>query len=231
MKETKCRVERTDFQAFIFEGDSLVLAVQCELEGALVHVEEDAEHSLLLESHTVLPPIDIRIMPNLTNSKEGPTSFDVAERELNLILIEGGIAAFLGRSNLITLYQLIHLNLVFNALLHIIYRRNTHFEFMLRPRISNNLPIVDSFSKSYVAEEISENVVIFVNEKMPLVRTDFYLLINLSDSFFDQILNGLNIPAKVRDNHSGDLPHLTLIYNTHTFLAKFFSTCGRFDQL
>ena len=58
----------------------MVLAVQRELEGAFVHVQEDAEHSLLLEAQTVLPPVDVRIVTNLTDSKKGPSSFDVTER-------------------------------------------------------------------------------------------------------------------------------------------------------
>ena len=95
---------------------------------------------------------------------------------------------------------------------------------MLRPRISDDFPIMNSFLKSNITKEVPENIVFFVHEKVPFVRADFDLFINLLNTFFDHILDIFDVPTKMRDDYSGDLPHLTLLHDAHTFLAQLFSS-------
>lgn len=68
---------------------------------------------------------------------------------------------------------------------------------MLGPRVGNNFPIMNSFLKSDISKEISENVVLLIDKDESLVKANFDLFVNLLMAFFDHIQNVFDVPAEV----------------------------------
>ena len=94
---------------------------------------------------------------------------------------------------------------------------------MLRSGIGDNLPVVDAFLESNISEEISKYIVFFIDKEMSPIGTYFNLFIDFLGSLFNKFLDDADVPGELGDDYTSDLPHLTLLNHTHTFLAKFLS--------
>ena len=75
---------------------------------------------------------------------------------------------------------------------------------MLRPSISYDLPVVNALRKGFAAEEIPEDVIIFLNVNLPAIVADLKVILHLLlPGNLGQ--NSFTVPGEMGDDHTDDL--------------------------
>jgi hypothetical protein len=107
---------------------------------------------LSLEAFAVLCAMHIAIVADLTNSKECPTSFDIAERKLNMlnrVLLKPLFVLFFYFSDLV---------FVLLAVLHVFYCTDSNLKLMFSSGVGYYFPVVDTLVEFYITEKVTEHV-------------------------------------------------------------------------
>ena len=161
MQEANRWVKWSFLQFLIFKGHSLVLTIDGKAERALVHVEEDSKDAESFEALTIFFTSRVRIVPQLAYTEESPSCFQVGKRNLKVVIVYA--------CNILLVFNLLQVSTWF---LNIVDARYTNFDFVFSSGISNNLPVMNTLIELNITEEVSEDILVFLDKKLSLIRTN-----------------------------------------------------------
>ena len=109
------------------------------------------------------------------------------------------------------------------SLVTFLWLTDSNFQFVLRPCVGHNLPVVDSFREADISEEGAEEVVLFLQENPTIVLTNVY------DRLWKCVLQ-VDFPDEARDQNTHDLPlQSKLLHSLLKFLLSEVSTLDKTD--
>ena len=94
----------------------------------------------------------VTIVTDLTNSKKGPTTFNIAKWKLDVLI---GVLIL---SLFVLFFKISELSLVLVGEFHIIYWTDSNLKLVFSSGIGDYLPVMDALVEFYVTEKVSEDV-------------------------------------------------------------------------